>query len=93
MKFNNTFAIFLTSLIFLYLLLATLFNWEGTLVNMIAGACISILTLIAQFYYRTRPPAEPSATTTTATNQSTMTTTVAPGTETIDTTSGGEKPA
>lgn len=76
MKFNNTFAVFLVSLIFIYLLLATLWNWEGTLVNMIAGACISILTLIAQFYFRTRPPVENPPE-----NQSTMTTTASPPAE------------
>lgn len=72
MKFNNKLAVLLVVLIFSFLTGGAVLAWDNKMTDMATGALIAILTLVAQFYFRTRPPSENTE------NQSTLTTTASP---------------
>lgn len=52
MKFNNSYAVLLTALIFTFFILSMVMGWND---DMVKGALISGLTLVIQFYFRRAP--------------------------------------
>ena len=79
MQFNNKLAVLLVVLIFLFLAAGAWFDWDNKVSDIATGALITILTLVAQFYFRRAPAETPTGTTTITTeNQSTLTATASP---------------
>lgn len=52
MKFNNTYAVLITALIFTFFFLSMTLGWND---DMVKGALVSGLTMVIMFYFRRAP--------------------------------------